>query len=207
MAPLADALAAVGFRVAVPLLAGHGTEPDDLVGVTWDQWLDSIPTARVVIGQSLGGSLALALAARGGADGGVACINGLGYSDADAIDALSTELASGAEWIAASSPDIRAEGVTEVAYHRLPVSALLEMSRGVGTIDLPAVTVPVLVVTSTDDAVVDPHHSDVIATSVRGPVERIRLPRSGHVATLDLDAPVLIETTLEWVSRALSPRR
>jgi carboxylesterase len=159
------------------------------------------------VGQSLGGSLALACAAAGRAPGGAVCINALGYADPDAIASLEHELATGTGWIDAGPPDIRAPGVTELAYDRLPIAALIEMTRGVGGINLAAVTSPVLVVTSADDAVLDPHHSDVIASSVRGEVTRLRLPRSGHVATLDVDAPALTGATVEFVSRALSRRR
>jgi len=40
---------------------------------------------------------------------------------------------------------------------------------------------------------------------VRGPVTRLRLPRSGHVATLDLDAPLLTARVVAWVTARLRP--
>ena len=192
---LADALADAGWSVVAPLLPGHGTTPEDLVGVTWDEWLAAVPPCRVAIGQSMGGTLALAT----GATHGVVCINALGYRDPDAV--------LEGEWFETGLPDIRADGVIDDAYDRLPVSAMREMIDGAGSVDLTAIDVPVLVVTSADDGVLDPYHSDVIAASVSGPVERLRLPRSGHVATLDLDAPMLIDAVLDWVSRALSRPR
>lgn len=191
MEPLAVALAAQGWSVEVPLLPGHGTTPEDLVGVTWAEWLAALPACRVAIGQSMGGTLALAA----GATRGVVCINALGHSDPDVV--------LEGEWFDAGSPDIRAADVIDDAYDRLPVSTMREMMRGVESLDLAAITVPVLVVTSADDAVLDPYHSDVIASSVCGPVERLRLPRSGHVATLDLDAPMLIDAVVTWVDARL----
>jgi carboxylesterase len=207
MRALADALERDGWAVATPMLPGHGTDPTALIGVTWEQWLAAVPAAAVVIGQSLGGSLALAAAAQGSATAGVVCINAIGEADPAALEALEADVRAGVEWVDSGPPDIRAPDATEEAYDRLPLSALLAMTRGVASTDLATITVPVLVVTSADDAVVDPAHSDVIARSVRGPVERLRLARSGHVATLDLDAPMLVDATREFVSRALSRRR
>lgn len=70
--PLADALIAQGYSVAVPLLAGHGTKPDDLAETTWQDWLADARNAlewlstqveRVhVAGLSMGALLALLLA-------------------------------------------------------------------------------------------------------------------------------------------------
>jgi carboxylesterase len=118
-------------------------------------------------------------------------INAIGYSDPDVV--------LHGEWLEAGPPDIRAPGVIERAYDRVPVAAVREMLRGVTSLDLAGIAAPVLVVTSADDAVTDPYHSDVIASSVGGEVERLLLPRSGHVATLDVDAPLLIEAVLDFV--------
>ena len=70
MQPLADALTALGHTVHTPTLPGHGSEPDDLLGVTWNDWVDAADAAvtacgaQVVVGQSMGAAIALAVAAR-----------------------------------------------------------------------------------------------------------------------------------------------
>jgi carboxylesterase len=193
--PLAVALRQDGWSVDAPLLPGHDGQPEDLLGVTWEGWLRAVPPARVAIGQSFGGTVALA----SGATHGIVCINAVAFADPDAV--------LEGDWIDAGEPDIRAPGVSEPgAYRRLPVSALREMTRGVGSLDLASITVPVLVVTSADDAVVDPYHSDVVASTVSGPVERLSLPRSGHVATLDLDAALLVERVCGFVTTCLRGR-
>src|SRR3989442_7987488 len=73
MTPLADALARVGWETSIVRLAGHGTSPDDLARVTWQEWVASAREAyqdlrrrcrRVaLVGLSMGGALALYLAA------------------------------------------------------------------------------------------------------------------------------------------------
>lgn len=71
--PLADALAGAGYRVAAPMLAGHGADVAALEATRWPDWLHSAEQAfdqlaaatsgRVaVLGFSMGGLLALQLA-------------------------------------------------------------------------------------------------------------------------------------------------
>ncbi len=38
MRPLAEALAAAGFTVELPLLPGHGTAVEDMVPTRWEDW-------------------------------------------------------------------------------------------------------------------------------------------------------------------------
>ncbi|HLY83237.1 MAG TPA: hypothetical protein VKQ71_09625, partial [Acidimicrobiales bacterium] len=38
MRPVAEALAATGFTVELPLLPGHGTSVDDLAETGWEDW-------------------------------------------------------------------------------------------------------------------------------------------------------------------------
>ncbi len=60
---------------------------------------------------------------------------------------------------------------------------------------------PVLLLTSPQDHVVDPVSSDLVARAVSGPVERVSLERSFHVATLDHDAPLIEQSTVAFVRR------
>ena len=45
--------------------------------------------------------------------------------------------------------------------------------------------------TSPQDHVVEPGNSDILAEGVSGPVERVTLERSYHVATLDYDKELI----------------
>jgi carboxylesterase len=69
---------------------------------------------------------------------------------------------------------------------------------------LSSITCPVLIVTSTQDHVVDPSNSDVLAESVKGPVERMVLDRSYHVATLDYDKADIEAKVVEFAQRVTS---
>lgn len=194
MEPLAAILRAAGHDVATPTLPGHGTEPSDLVGITWRDWLDAIPRAPVVIGQSMGGSLALAAAASRPDVRAVVCINALA-PDPDAVDGLEWSRAHGRAWV-----DAPPAASGEKTYDRLSIESLLAMATGVAAIDLALVLVPVLVVEGALDDVVDPANSDRIAATVTGEVERIILQRSGHAAALGPELDDLARQILTWLA-------
>lgn len=70
--PLAEHLQAQGFSVYCPLLPGHGTKPEDMIRVRWQDWYETAQKGLekltgvqniFVAGESMGGLLALLLAA------------------------------------------------------------------------------------------------------------------------------------------------
>jgi carboxylesterase len=195
MWPIVAACIDAGFTTLAPTLPGHGTDPADLVGVTWTDWLAAARSweADVIVGQSMGACLALQLAAEQRCRA-VVCINPVAV-DPDAIDGLEWRKSRGQDWI-----DVAASTVGELAYERLPIEAMIAMTQGVATVDLAAVRQPVLLVTSVNDDVVDPASSDAIAASLSGRVRRLRLHHSGHVATLDSERHLLQRATVEFVS-------
>lgn len=185
MDPLADLLTSAGHFCLTFTLPGHGTTPEDLAGVMWAEWVAAIPDADVVVGQSMGGALALAAASTRQSVLGVVAIN-TPAPDRDALEGLEWRLSRGHDWI--DGPPL-AEG--EAGYTRLPIDALVNMARGVLDTDLAAVTVPVLLVNSAGDEVVDPTSADAIASALGGPVTLLVLANSGHVATFGPDQDVL----------------
>ena len=196
MQPLIDGLNAFGHTTQAPTLPGHGTEPEALQGVGWADWSDEAGRwpADVIVGQSMGGALALALAAQGRCRAVVA-INPPAPSP-DAVDGLEWRQSRGQDWV---DGPLLADG--EDGYTRLPIGALLEMAVGIQGIDLAAVAVPLLLVTSAHDDVVDPCSADLIATAVSGPVTRLTLQHSGHVASLGPDRDALVAAIAELCGR------
>jgi carboxylesterase len=85
MRGLAQAFAAAGFAVELPRLPGHGTTVDDMLTTTWADWswcaeraFDELAARcdRVVVaGLSMGGSLAVWLAAHHPEIAGVVAVN------------------------------------------------------------------------------------------------------------------------------------
>lgn len=195
MGPLAAALTAHGHEVHTPTLPGHGTEPQALLATGWADWLATAGAVEcdVAVGQSMGGNLALALAAAGRCRAVIA-INPP-PPDPDAVDGLEWQQSRGIEWV--DGPPL-ADG--EEGYTLLPVAALLEMVNGTLATDLSGVTQPVLLVTSALDEVVDPFSADYLATLLPGTVARLTLANSGHVATLGPELDTLAAAIAEFVA-------
>ncbi len=202
MWPIVAACIDAGFTTLAPTLPGHGTDPADLIGVTWLDWLEAARSwpADVVVGQSMGADLGLQLAAEQRC-GAVVCINPVA-PDPDAMEGLRWRRDHGQIWV-----EVGPSTVDEIAYERLPIEAFVAMTEGVGTLDLAAIDRPVLLVTSANDDVVDPSASDVIADLLTCNVQRLRLRHSGHVATLGDERHLLQRATVDFVSDSTGSRQ
>lgn len=85
--------------------------------------------------------------------------------------------------------DIADPAEKESAYELVPPAGLLSLFTAIDELQprLADVRCPVLIATSPQDHVVPPSSSDLLAAAVSGPVTRMSLERSFHVATLDFD--------------------
>jgi len=217
MRGLAQALADAGLTVELPLLPGHGTAVADLVDTRWEDWSGAAEAAYAdlatrceavaVVGLSMGGTLSLWLAERHPEIAAAAVVNPmLVPPDADSVAFIQAMLDGGDELAPGVGSDIAREGVAESAYPELPLRAALSLFEGANAVraDLASLTCPVLLFTSTQDHVVDPVSSDVLASEATGPVERVVLERSYHVATLDYDKDEIEARTVAFVTATLA---
>ena len=214
MVPWAHYLHEQGYGVSVPRLPGHGTRWQDMQRTTWADWYDEVTRAFeklradhdkvVVAGLSMGGALALRLAAdRGREVEGLVLVN-----PAVNIDRRDIKLVPVLKYVVPAMPgvanDIKKRGVDEHGYPRTPLKALHSMLQGYKALcpDLPRVTCPVLFFRSVEDHVVDPSSSRIImgGLSSRDVTERM-LEDSYHVATLDNEAQTIFEESAEFVRR------
>ena len=211
--PLTAASHGAGYQTVAPKLPGHGSAPADLIDIDWaDLFAGVVDVAEslasrvegiAVVGQSMGATLALQLATERDFVRGVAAINPVVLpADVDATEHLQFLLERGSVMQPAGDPDLRDPGAHDSAYIELPVHALLQLGVGAGIVHdrLDRISVPLLVVSSDHDAVVDPANADELAARARGPVTRLHLPNSGHVAALDLDRELLCEQLLTWLA-------
>ncbi|MFE1290127.1 alpha/beta hydrolase [Streptomyces sp. NPDC058751] len=212
--PWAEYLAERGLTVALPLLPGHGTRWEDMQLTGWQDWYAEVDRelralrgkcSRVfVFGLSMGGALALRLAARHG-DGvaGVVVVNPLNKVHGATARLLPVlrHLVPSAKGIAS---DIAKEGSEEIGYGRVPLHAAYSMHRLCGIVDaeLPQVTQPLLLLHSLQDHVVPPADSARVLGRVSSvDVTEIVLEQSYHVATLDHDADRIFEESHSFVTR------
>ena len=215
--PLAQGLAARGWAVSAPLLPGHGRSVAAFGSTGFPDWLAAAREelraladrcrSTAVVGLSMGGTLALTLAAQETVAAVVAINPLVDTGDPAVIEAEQHAIATGVRvYPAPGAGDVRKPGAAEIRYQELPVSCLLSLFAGARdlTPQLGALTAPLLLVRSRYDAVIGPEGADILARSVGGPVTRLELPRSAHVAPLDEDADLLVAATAEHLALSLS---
>lgn len=216
MRPLAEAFADAGYSVELPLLPGHGTSLDDMLPTRFEDWSGAAEAAyqslaarcnRVAVaGLSMGGTLSLLLAERHLEIAGLVLVNPLVERAADSFfEMLRAALEQGLDRIAGLGEDIARPGVTEGAYDGTPIEPLISLMESAGDVSarLGSVACPVLLLSSRQDHVVPVSQGDVVVNSVAGPVERVFLERSYHVATLDYDQAEIEQRAVEFVSKVL----
>ncbi len=214
--PLAEACAAAGFSVDLPLLPGHGTVLEDMLPTRWADWSSGAEAAYraladrcdqvVVTGLSMGGTLACWLAEQHPDLAGIAVVNPIIQApDEEFRQNIATLLEGGTEVFDAIGSDIKQEGMVESAYPGTPLAPVLSLFEAADGVRarLGRIHCPTLLLSSREDHVVDPVSGDVLAGAVGGPLERIFLENSYHVATLDWDAPLLEAAVVEFAGKVL----
>jgi carboxylesterase len=212
--PLAEAFVAAGWSVESPRLPGHGTSLAEMSTTGWTDWVAEAERAYsvlaqrseriVLVGLSMGASLALQLATTRPSVVGVVCVNPKVLSESpDTVIDVRGLLEDGMEQLPGIGSDIARPGVVELAYDATPLRPLLSMWEGLSALEgrLGEAHMPLLIFTSAQDHVVPPVESDYLATQWGGPVERVALERSFHVATLDYDAALICDTMLRFSQR------
>jgi carboxylesterase len=213
MRGVAEAAASAGFAVELPRLPGHGTHVDDMIETTFGDWAAEADRAyaalaarckRVVVaGLSMGGALSAWLAVQHPEIAGVVLINTPVQVPPELADGVRALVETGQETMDAIGGDVADPEVGESSYDKTPLRPLLTLIEA-GQQLLPRlreIRCPALIMTSPNDHVVNPADSDVIAEAVGGPVERVTLERSYHVATIDYDRDIVRERAVEFARR------
>lgn len=208
--PWAEHLAAQGFAVTVPLLPGHGTTWRELARAGWREWYDSYEAAYLELaaktevsfaaGLSMGGAIALLLASRHRVQGVTVVNPGLSFYD------RRVRYVGILKYFQRTTAPIEEENPTAAAtedgdYSRTPLAAVHQLRRlfSAAIRGLPRVSAPVLVFKSEKDLVVPATSLELIRTRLGSTkLEIVPLAGSGHVATLDVDAPVIFERSAQF---------
>ena len=216
MLPLAEYVAAAGYTVELPLLPGHGTTLEDMIPTRWEDWSGAaeahfqalaVRSDHVaVVGLSMGGALACWLGERHPHLAGIAVVNPLVHApDAEFRAGIQALVDAGTETFDGIGSDIKKVGGVEAAYAGTPLAAVLSLFEGADDVEakLADIHCPTLVLSSREDHVVESVSGDVVVERASGPVERIWLEDSYHVATLDNDAPLIEAKVLEFLTSVL----
>ena len=217
MRPLAEAFAAAGHAVEMPLLSGHGTRLEDMLDTSWADWSADAEAAyerlaartdRVVVaGLSMGGSLTIWLATRHPEIAGIICVNPATQAASEVRDFIQTLVDDGQEVMDSIGSDVADPASPELAYPGTPLRPLLSMFDAANEVQssIGSIKCPLLLFTSPEDHVVPPTDSDFLAEHIGGTVERVSCDRSYHVATIDYDKDLIIERSLEFIGRVTVP--
>lgn len=199
--PWAEYLASQGYAVSAPLLPGHGTDWRQLARTGWRDWYRSYEAAFLDLrartdscftaGLSMGGAVALLTASRHQVSG-VSVVNpALSFYD------RRIRVVGVLKYFQRTTLPIEEEQPTAAVtydgdYSRTPLAAVHELKKlfGAAARGLRRIDAPVQVFKSRTDAVVPPTSLALLQRRLGGHLtEVVDLAGSGHVATLDIDAP------------------
>jgi carboxylesterase len=203
-----------GYSVEMPLLPGHGTQIEDMLDKTYDDFYSETKVALnrlrenaeniFVAGLSMGGTLSCNLAADFDFIKGLVLVNPLLEPSPDELTKALEDMADqGTEVITSIGSDIKKEGEKEYSYNGTPIKPLLSLFDGVGKLfnRLQDIKSDVILFSSREDHVVMPTSGDILVEKLNDRVERIWLENSYHVATLDNDQRIILEGALNFVRR------
>jgi carboxylesterase len=216
MRSIAELCAGAGYSVELPRLPGHGTTVEEMMTTTWADWTKTAEDAydelsarceRVaLVGLSMGGGLVAYLAEEREPLAGCVMINPLVKPPLPELyDGLLQLLDAGVESIDSIGSDVKKEGVNESSYGATPLLPAKSLFDGIASVHekLGQITAPVLLLSSREDHVVTSDNGDDLAAGVSGPVERIWLEDSYHVATIDNDQELVESLTMDFLARVL----
>jgi carboxylesterase len=211
--PPAEALAAAGFHCEGPLLPGHGTTHEELAATSRESWIAAVVDAHdalaqrharvYVLGLSLGGLLALALAQRRRLAGAVvlAAPLDLGWLVRTAVPLLWPFVRS-----LPKTPAILDDAARErhPGYERMPLRAVNELCKLGREVerDLAAVHAPLQLIYSRRDPTVPQHNAERILRALPpGERELHWLEDSAHVLPVDRDRDRIARLVVDFLRR------
>lgn len=207
---IGEGFAQLGFTVLAPRLKGHGTHYNDLEDCTKEDWFRSLEegydelqaycSTIFVLGQSMGGTLALQLAKKYEEIAGLILINSA--LTIPSFDIYRNQTAP--RFIAEEKPDIKAENVYEITYDDTPLKAihqLQQLMEETVTV-LTDIKQPIIAMKSMVDHVVPPTNTEYIVNKVRSNTKQlITLENSYHVASMDNDQENIIHYSRKFLEQ------
>jgi len=205
MRPWGEFLHSKGYTVRVPLLPGHGTIPEDLNKVKWQEWPAKVQfelselrkscDVIFLVGLSMGGGTVLNVAASVKNDLAGLILKGVPAE-------LAFFLSRFQKLRTSVGDDIKRPGITEWGYDALPtrgVYELLKMLR-ITRRSLSTITVPVQLFHSVDDHTLPVSNTEIILDELGSTSKsRIELVNSYHVATMDYDQELIFQNSLTFI--------
>ena len=201
------------FTVLCPRLAGHGTDENDLMRTTKDDWFNSVLDGFhilrgvcekiFVVGHSMGGLLTLKLAAEKNLAKIVTLAAPIFIDEGLGLKNLPPKEFCGNACII--QPRRKLNDVPQAANEVYKKTPLISVHELVGLIDdaknfLPQVTAPILIMHGEDDHTAQPRSARFIMDNVGSPDKKIiTVPNSGHLLPLDENRDFVFESVLNFL--------
>lgn len=221
----AMAFAQAGFSVEAPLLPGHGTSVEDMLDTRWSDYVRCAGEAyskllerhqQIIVGGICTGSMLAASVVINHPEttAGMISVNGFFRLPKHWNFGFMQEMAETNRrffaWFRGKSiedPDAPAL----ITYEQAALAPILSMKPANYEIwpRLKEIRCPVLAFSSLRDKVVpanDPNTNAWLA-ELPGPIERVQLERSNHVATMDYDKGIIEERSVMWAGTVIDRTR
>lgn len=201
-------------------LAGHATDPEDMIRSNWTDWVASVEDgfsllrdssdAVFLVGLSMGGVLSLLMSTRANVNGVVAMSTPYKLPDDPRLRHI--------DWIAKMIPYMpksneepgaswfdKEAWKDHISYPQNPVRSIGQLNKLLGEMRaaLPKINVPVLLMHSKDDRYVSPENMEMIFEDLKNASDRTKvyLTGSSHVVTRDAARRQVFESALEFIRR------
>lgn len=217
MRPWGEFLLSKGYTVRVPLLPGHGTKPEDLNKVKWQEWPAKVQSELeellkacdqvFICGLSMGGAATLFVAAENNDRlSGIILVNPVINRSSAALSLLPLWakylLAKMVKMRPSVGNDIKRPGITEHGYDATASTGAYELFKMLKETrsKLKKITIPLQLFHSVQDHTLPVCNTEIIMAEIGSSSKsRIELVNSYHVATLDYDQELIYQNSLAFI--------
>ena len=217
MRPWGEFLLSKGYTVRVPLLPGHGTKPEDLNKVKWQEWPAKVQSELeellkacdqvFICGLSMGGAATLFVAAENNDRlSGIILVNPMINRSSAALSLLPLWakylLAKMVKMRPSVGNDIKRPGITEHGYDATASTGAYELFKMLKETrsKLKKITIPLQLFHSVQDHTLPVCNTEIIMAEIGSSSKsRIELVNSYHVATLDYDQELIYQNSLAFI--------
>lgn len=187
MKPLGENFRDMGYTICAPLLPGHGKTPEEMKETSWEDWVGEAERvvqnlrascAKIVaVGHSMGGLMALALAAGQKVDGVVSINAPMVYRDPELHEAY--YLLGKKEYVEKpnknSELSVNREGLPHFSYLKVPVKCFVSLNQAISAVrgKLADIKCPAQVIQSLEDQTIHPSSGEIIEGGIPHPHKEV----------------------------------
>jgi carboxylesterase len=214
---MGEYLSQQGYTVLGIRLAGHATQPQDMLRMHWQDWLASVEDGYdllkgcadhiFVIGLSLGGILTLLFSSQFPVSGLVAISAPYAFPSDPRLPFIRL-LIPVLPWVKKGPPDWHNPDAAKdhVEYPKMPTRGILQVHNLIAVMQasLPRIQAPALIIHSKQDGSVAPHNAEQILAALGSRDKHILwVENSGHVITREPDRFLAFQAIDEFIRRQM----